>query len=94
MGREEEDQALQEDVGHTRPLELTGHQEHQHGRAEDCKETHPGAGSLLGRGASASCMFDYSVSYYCPGAIGVLTDTVSVNITIQSNVKCPKYTYI
>ena len=41
MSREEEDQALQEDVGHNGALELTGGQEHTHGRAEYRQKTHP-----------------------------------------------------
>ena len=41
MRGEEEDQRLQDVVGHTRPLELTGQQEHQHCRTEYGKKTHP-----------------------------------------------------
>ena len=40
MSSEEEDQCLQDVIGHTRALKLTGQQEHQHCRAEYCKETH------------------------------------------------------
>ena len=50
MGGEEEDQGLQDDVGHTGAVELAGHQEHQHCRAEDRKKPHPAVVSLISAG--------------------------------------------